>query len=117
MVVSGAEGLDELSVAGPSTAVTIGPVPLGGQITPEDAGLSRHPLEAIKGGDAAHNAAALRALLDGERGAYRDAVLLNAAAALLVAGRATALRPAAALAAEAIDSGQARDLLHRWIAA
>lgn len=117
LVVSGAEGLDELSVAGPSTAVAVGAVPLAGPMTPEDAGLRRHPLDALTGGDAAHNAAALLALLDGEPGAYREAVLLNAAAALIVAGRETTLPVAAALAAEAIDTGAARDLLQRWIAA
>ncbi len=117
LVVSGAEGLDELSVAGPSTVVAVGAVALSGPVMPEDAALPRQPLDALRGGDAAHNAAALRALLAGGRGAYRDAVLLNAGAALIVAGRAAALTPAAALAAEAIDSGAALDLLQRWIAA
>jgi len=116
LVVSGEEGLDELSSAGPSIAVTVGQVALPGSITPEDAGLPRHPLAAIRGGDPAHNAAALRRLLHGETGAYRDAVLLNAAAALVVAGRTHDLIEGVGIAAEAIDSHAAATLLDRWIA-
>lgn len=116
LVVSGAEGLDELSGAGPSVAARVGQVALPDTLVPEDAGLPRHPITAIRGGDAADNAAALRRLLRGERGAYRDAVLLNAAAALVVAGRAASLVEGAAIAAEAIDSMAAHRLLDRWIA-
>ena len=116
LVVSGEEGLDELSSAGPSVAIGVGQVTLPANITPEDAGLPRHPLSAIRGGDPAHNAAALRRLLQGERGAYRDAVLLNAAAALVVAGRTHDLVDGAAIAADAIDNTAANTLLDRWIA-
>ncbi|MGY2732599.1 anthranilate phosphoribosyltransferase [Sphingomonas sp. UYP23] len=116
LVVSGEEGLDELSSAGPSIAVAVGAIDLPRTITPEDAGLPRHPVSAIRGGDAAHNAAALRRLLTGEHGAYRDAVLLNAAAALIVAGTAHTLPEGVATAAEALDSGSANALLDRWIA-
>jgi anthranilate phosphoribosyltransferase len=116
LVVSGEENLDELSIAGPSRAVAVGLCGLHGAITPEDAGLPRHGLEAIRGGDAAFNAAALRALLLGEAGAYRDAVLLNAGAALMVAGEATDLREGVEEAAEAIDKGLAKALLDCWIA-
>jgi anthranilate phosphoribosyltransferase len=116
LVVSGDEGLDELSVAGPSIAIAVGTVDLPRRVAPEDAGLARHPLAAIRGGDPAHNAAALRRLLEGEPGPYRDAVLLNTAAALAVAGRVTALPEGAAIAAEALDSGAANALLDRWIA-
>jgi len=116
LVVSGNEGLDELSGAGPSVAISVGAVDLPRHVTPEDAHLPRHPLAAIRGGDPAHNAAALRGLLAGELGPYRDAVLLNAAAALAVAGRATALSEGATLAAEALDSAAANALLDRWIA-
>ncbi|WP_174285719.1 anthranilate phosphoribosyltransferase [Sphingomonas bacterium] len=116
LVVSGEEGLDELSGTGPSVAVSVGTVDLSTLITPEDAGLSRHPVTAIRGGDPAHNAAALRRLLGREGGAYRDSVLLNAAAALVVAGRTDALIDGAAMAAEAIDDGRAAALLDRWIA-
>jgi anthranilate phosphoribosyltransferase len=82
-------------------------------IAPEDAGLARAPAEAIRGGEPAENAAALLALLEGAPGAYRDIVLLNAAAALIVAGRATDLRQGAAQAARAIDSGAASGVLAR----
>jgi anthranilate phosphoribosyltransferase len=116
LIVSGEEGLDELSTAGASIVVTVGTVALHGSIAPEDAGLPRHPLAAIRGGDPAHNAAALTRLLAGETGAYRDAVRLNAAAAFVVAGRTPNLREGSALAAEAIDSKAAADLLARWIA-
>ena len=76
-------------------------------VTPEDAGLPRADLAALRGGDAEENAAALRALLDGSTGAYRDIVLLNAAAALVVADRAADLAEGAALAAAVIDDGRA----------
>ncbi len=120
LVVSGEEGLDELSTAGPSLAVSIGCVDLPAELTPEDAGLPRHPLSAIRGGDPAFNAFALRRLLGGEAGAYRDAVLLNGAAALVLAGAAPDLPAGARRAAEAIDAGEvvalADRLLDRWIA-
>jgi len=116
LVVSGEEGLDELSGAGPSIAVSVGDVAAPTTITPEDAGLPRHPITAIRGGDARHNAEALRRLLAGEPGAYRDAVLLNAAAALLVAGHSADLAQGAVAAARAIDTGEASALLDRWIA-
>jgi anthranilate phosphoribosyltransferase len=80
-----------------------------------DAGLPAAPITAIRGGDPAHNAAALRALLAGETGPYRDAVLFNAAAALLVAGEAGDWPSAAEEAAEAIDKGLAKTLLDCWI--
>ncbi|MCH7861744.1 MAG: anthranilate phosphoribosyltransferase [Proteobacteria bacterium] len=116
LVVSGEEGLDELSGAGPSITVSVGRVTAPRTITPEDAGLPRHPITAIRGGDARHNAEALRRLLAGEPGAYRDAVLLNTAAALLVAGHSADLAQGAVAAARAIDSREAAALLDRWIA-
>lgn len=116
LVVSGEEGLDELSGAGPSLVESVGAIHLPARITPEDAGLQRHPLAAIRGGDPAHNALALRRLLTGEQGAYREAVLLNAAAALVLADASATLQAGAARAAEAIDDGAANDLLDRWIA-
>lgn len=115
LIVSGEEGLDELSIAGPSRAAAIGALGLPGRITPEDVGLTRHPLSAIRGGDAADNAAALRRLLLGEPGAYRDAVVLNAAAALVVAGHAPDLRTGAEEARETLDNGLANALLDCWI--
>lgn len=117
MIVAGMEGLDELSIAGPSRVATIGIDGIADTVTPEDAGLARHPLEAIRGGDPEYNAAALRRLLEGETGAYRDAVLLNAAGALLVAGEASTWAEGAEEAAEAIDKGLAKALLDCWIAA
>ena len=115
LIVSGEEGLDEISGAGPTIVVPVG-MTLADRIVPEDAGLPRHPITAIRGGDAAHNAAALRALLKGEKGPYRDAVLLNAAAALLIADTATDLQDGAERAAEVIDCGAADRLLDQWIA-
>lgn len=116
MVVSGDEGLDEISISGTSRFASIG-FDLGHDIiAPEGAGLSRHPADAIKGGDAPFNATALRDMLHGKTGAYRDAVLLNAAAALIVAGAAHDGEEGIEEAAEAIDKGLAKALLDCWIA-
>ncbi|MEQ1509160.1 MAG: anthranilate phosphoribosyltransferase [Sphingopyxis sp.] len=120
MIVSGKEGLDELSVSGPSEIATIGFGLPSHIVTPEDAGLSRHAPEALHGGDAAYNAAALKRLLMGKREtaqdrAYRDAVLLNAAAALIVAGHAEDWREGVEEATEAIDKGLAKALLDCWV--
>jgi anthranilate phosphoribosyltransferase len=86
------------------------------EVTPEDAGLPRATPDALKGGGPEINAAALRAMLDGAHGAYRDIVILNAAAALVVAGKALDLKTGAALAADSIDSGKARRALDKMIA-
>jgi len=102
------EGLDELTVAGPNSVVELrGGAVRSFTITPEDAGLPRAPVSAIRGGEAAVNAAALGAVLRGAAGPYRDTVLLNAGAALVVAGRADTVRDGVAQAAIAIDSGAA----------
>jgi len=115
-IVSGAEGLDELSLAGGNELADVAGSDFAMQRVDADAaGLPHAPIEAIRGGDAAHNAKALEALLGGTPGPYRDAVLLNAAATLIVAGRTEDWREGAAMAAEALDSGKARDLLARWI--
>ena len=116
LVVSGEESLDELSIAGPSRTVAVGFCAMPRRLAPEDAGLPRHGLDALRGGDPAFNAAALAALLAGEPGAYRDAVLLNAGAALVVAGAAIGLVEGVEEAAEAIDRGLAKALLDCWIA-
>ena len=117
MVVAGDEGLDELSIAGGSRIVRMGDCgDREEHVSPADIGLDLHPLTAIRGGDAAFNAAALARLLAGEDGPYRDAVLLNAAAALIVADKADDWDDGAALAGEAIDSGAAKALLARWVA-
>ena len=117
-VVSGDEGLDELSLAGGNEVADVrsGHV-LMKRVDAADAGLANAPVEAIRGGDPAHNAAALRELLQGAPGAYRDAVLFNAAGALLVAGEAGSWAEGAEEAAEAIDKGLAKALLDCWIGA
>lgn len=115
LIVSGAEGLDELSIEGTSYMAAIGLPPLPAELRPEDAGLPSHPLEDLRGGDAAYNAEALRRLLIGETGAYRDAVLLNSAAALVVAGQVEDWFEGVEEAAEAIDKGLAKALLDCWI--
>jgi anthranilate phosphoribosyltransferase len=108
------QGLDEIALSGPTEVVELdGGAIRAFTIAPEDAGLDRAPPEAVKGGDPAENAAALTALLGGARGAYRDIVLLNAAAALMIAGRTQDLRAGAAMAAAAIDSGAATAMLER----
>ena len=115
-VVSGAEGLDEISIAGPTALVEVrGSETHSRSITPGDAGLPTQPLEANRGADAAHNAAALRRLLQGEASAYRDAVLLNAAAALTVADAVADLGEGVTRASEAIDGGAADRLMDRWL--
>ena len=101
-------GLDEISISGPTRVTAVeasGKREL--EVTPEDAGLGRHAIESLKGGDAAKNADIMEAVLAGEKGAYRDAVVLNAAAALVVQGRAADLRDGAEQAAAAIDTGGA----------
>ena len=101
-------GLDELTLAGPNqvTAVRDGDI-ASFVVEPEDAGLTRAPISAIKGGDAACNARALEEMLQGAAGPYRDTVLLNAAAALIIAGQAADLREGVSLGARAIASGAA----------
>jgi anthranilate phosphoribosyltransferase len=115
-VVHGADGLDELSTTGASDVAELdhGEVRTF-QITPEDAGLPRARLEDLQGGEAEANAAALRTVLDGMPGPYRDIVLLNSAAALVVAGKAADVRDGATLSARAIDDGAAKAVLQRLI--
>ncbi|OCC23204.1 anthranilate phosphoribosyltransferase [Croceicoccus estronivorus] len=118
LVVSGDEGLDELSLAGGSEVAEVkdGQIAMR-RVEPGDAGLPSAPIDAIRGGDPAYNAAALRSLLEGEHGPYRDAVLLNAAGALIIADEAKDWRQGVEEAAEAIDKGLANALLNCWIAA
>jgi anthranilate phosphoribosyltransferase len=111
------DGLDEITLAGTTKVAAL----RNGEVTtfeinPEDAGLSRCDPQALKGGDAQHNAAALRAVLDGAPSAYADITRLNAAAALIIAGRAANLRDGAAMAAESIRSGAARNALEKLVA-
>jgi anthranilate phosphoribosyltransferase len=102
------QGLDELTLAGPNDVAALdrGSVKLL-QVTPEQAGLDRAPIEAIRGGDAAENATALLHLLRGAPGPYRDTVLLNAAAALLIADRTDNLRDGVRQASSCLDNGKA----------
>ncbi len=116
-VISGDEGLDELSLAGGNEVAVVTPEGVVMQRShAADAGLPTRPLEELRGGDADYNAKALRALLQGEPGAYRDAVLYNAAEALLVAGAVETRTGGVEEAAEAIDKGLANTLLDCWIA-
>ena len=107
-LVHGGDGTDELSIAAPSQVAALenGSV-REFEVHPEDAGLPVHPFSAIIGGTPSENGAAFRRLLEGETGAYRDAVLFNAAAALIVADRAASLAEGVEIARESIDRGAA----------
>ena len=116
-VISGDEGLDELSLAGGNEVAVVTRDGIRFQrVSAADAGLPVYPVEAIRGSDAQHNALELRKLLQGEHGAYRDAVLFNAAEALLVAGVVQTMPEGVEEAAEAIDKGLANALLNCWVA-
>lgn len=115
-VVYGSDGLDELTTTGSSLVAEWKDGKVHSfEVRPEDCGLPRASAADLKGGDAATNAIALKALLGGAKGAYRDIVLLNAAAALVVAGKAEDLMIGAKLAAETIDSGKALACLDRMV--
>ncbi|GGD33544.1 anthranilate phosphoribosyltransferase [Sinisalibacter lacisalsi] len=108
-LVHGGDGTDELSIAGVSWVAALeGGDIIERELHPEDAGLPVHPFEDILGGTPEDNARAFRALLDGAPGAYRDAVLLNSAAALVVADKAGSLKEGVERARESIDSGAAK---------
>ena len=115
-VVHGSDGLDEITTAGPTTVASLdnGEVTTF-DITPEEVGFARAKPEALRGGDADHNAKALLAVLKGQRGPFREVAVLNAAAALLVAGKARDLKGGVALAEKSIDSGEAEGSLERLI--
>jgi anthranilate phosphoribosyltransferase len=116
-VVHGSDGLDEITTAGTTyvAALENGAVRTF-EITPEDVGLERVKPEALRGGEAKHNAQALVDVLKGKTGPFRDVAVLNAAAGLMVAGRARDLKQAVALAQKAVDSGEADGRLQRLIA-
>lgn len=108
-LVHGSDGTDEISISGTTAVAALADGKITSkEIHPEDAGLPVHPFRDILGGSPEENATAFHALLDGEAGAYRDAVILNAAAALHVAGKVSDLKGGATLAAESIDSGKAK---------
>jgi anthranilate phosphoribosyltransferase len=122
LVVHGADGMDEITT---TTTTYATEMTRGGdgqiavrdvEIAPEDAGVPRATLAQLKGGDPAHNAAAIRAVLADQPSAFRDIVVLNAAAALTVAGKAATLRDGAAMAAQAIASGKAKAALDKLVA-
>jgi len=117
-VVHGGDGLDELTTTTHSSVAELrfGTVTRF-EVVPEEAGVARATLDDLKGGDARHNAAALRALLRGRADPYRDIVVLNAAAALVVAGRANSLRDGAELARSSIDTGAAEARLEAVVRA
>jgi anthranilate phosphoribosyltransferase len=116
LVVHGSDGLDELSPCNPSTCADVTPEGVTVRtIDPRELGLAPSRTEQLAGGDAATNASLLRALLDGEPGPRRDAVTLNAGAALVAAGRAEDLAAGLALAVSAIDDGRARLTLERLV--
>ncbi|NVJ70112.1 MAG: anthranilate phosphoribosyltransferase, partial [Alphaproteobacteria bacterium] len=115
-VVHGSDGLDEVTTTGVTYVAEL----KDGEITefevsPESVGLEKADLDDLKGGDAEVNAQAIKDLLAGEKSAYRDIVLINAGAALVVAGKAGSLREGVDIAAGTIDSGAAKALLSRWV--
>lgn len=114
--VAHGDGYDEITTTGETQVAEL----IGGEIrsftlTPEAVGLPRHSKDELRGGDADYNAKALRDMLGGGAGAYRDTVLMNAGAGLVVAGKATTLGDGIALAAQAIDSGRALQVLDRLV--
>jgi anthranilate phosphoribosyltransferase len=115
-VVHGSDGLDELTTTGPSYVAVLakGKVQTY-EVAPEDAGLARATPEELKGGSPDENAVALRAMVDGETGPYRDIVLFNAAGALIVAGKVTTLTDGVAMAAASIDEGRAAAALDKLV--
>jgi anthranilate phosphoribosyltransferase len=117
-VVHGSDGLDEITTTGTTSVAALEKGNIRTfEITPEDAGLPREKPEALRGGDAEHNAKALLDVLKGKAGPFRDVAILNAAAALVVAGKAKDLKEGAALATKSIDSGEAEGKLDRLIVA
>jgi anthranilate phosphoribosyltransferase len=116
-VVHGSDGLDEITLTGPTfvAALENGSIRTF-EVTPEEGGLGRANGDSLKGGDSDTNAVALRSVLDGKPGAYRDVALLNAAAALIVAGKAKTLKDGVALAAKSLDSGAAAARLKHLVA-
>jgi anthranilate phosphoribosyltransferase len=116
-VVHGSDGLDEITTSGPTYVAALENGAIRSfEITPEDVGLKRVKPDALRGGDADHNARALLDVLKGKKDAFRDVAVLNAAAGLVVAGRANELKQAVTLAEKSIDSGEAEGRLDRLIA-
>jgi anthranilate phosphoribosyltransferase len=115
-VMHGSDGLDEMTLTGPTYVSELNNGKISDfEVVPEDAGLGRVPFDLLKGDDPTTNAVALRAVLNGGQGAFRDIVLLNSAAALVIAGKVSNLKDGAKMAAESIDSGKARAVLHKLV--
>ena len=114
IVFHAADGMDELSVASPSFVIEIDGERKEYELDPAELGLKRAPLESMRGGGPEENARLAREVLGGAKGARRDVVLLNTAAALRAAGIAHDWRDGLGQAAEAIDSGRAGEVLQRW---
>ncbi len=116
-VVHGSDGLDEITISGPTSVAALENGRIRSfEVTPEDAGLGRAKPEALRGGDADENAEALLDVLKGKTGPFRDVAIINAAAALIVAGKAKDLKVGTALAAKSVSSGEAEGRLDRLIA-
>lgn len=116
-IVHGRDGLDEISIGGPTDIAVLEHTSIeSGILTPDDFGLSSSPVETLKGGDAAENAKAMLELLQGRHSPYRDSVIANCAALLTLSGKTNDLISGARMAADAIDAGKAADTLKRYIA-
>jgi len=113
-IVHGENGMDEISISGKTQVAELdkGAIDIF-EISPEDFGLPTYPIEEIKGGDAKYNAQKMRDLFNGEKGAYRDIVLLNSADALIVADKVHTIEEGISQAAKAIDSGKANEIVYR----
>jgi anthranilate phosphoribosyltransferase len=115
-ITHGGDGLDEMTTTGPTQIVELRDGEIRSfEVTPEDVGLKRAQPADLKGGDAVHNAAALTAVLEGADNAYRDIAVLNAAGALVVAGKARELGEGVSLASAALKSGKARQTLAKLV--
>jgi anthranilate phosphoribosyltransferase len=115
--VAHGSGMDEITTTGATTIAEFKDGRVRSfELVPEDAGIPRATIDDLKGGEPAHNAARMRALLGGEKGPIRDIVLLNAAASLIVAGKADGLKDGVRLAAQSIDNGAAANVLDRLVA-
>ena len=116
-VAHGADGLDEISISGPTTIAALenGTVRTF-EVRPEDIGIKPLPQDAVRGGDGEANAATMRSVLRGDKSAFRDVSILNAAGALIVAGKAKTLPDGARIAAQSIDSGAAAARLEKLVA-
>lgn len=118
MLVHSHDGLDEISISAPTDYLEVdGDAKRIGTIIPEDTGLKTLPRGAVAGGDPATNLKILNALLDGEKSAYRDVVVLNAGAVMQVAGQVETVADGVAAASDVIDNGKARKLLNAWVKA